>query len=155
MIYHDLDEAETAALMDLDETGWQAISAAILESSQGYPDTTIIEGLFMADHHCREGGSMFEALKNVPVADRNSLAYVSFGTKQGREHCVEVDPEHAITLFYRDQACRNGRSEYEEFTSHKPTAWQPRCIIALIEAESRAKMRDELVEAGRLLTDKL
>ena len=98
---------------------------------------------------------MFEALNNVPDEDRNSLVYVTFGTKGGRENCVEVDADHAITLFYRDQACRNGRSEYEEFTSHKPTSWQPRCIIALIEADSRAKMRDELVEAGRLLTDKL
>ena len=96
---------------------------------------------------------MFEALKNVPDTDRNSLVYVSFGSKEGRENCVEVDPEHAVTLFYRDQLCRHGRSEYEEFMSHKPTTWQPRCIIALIEADSRAKLRDELTEAGRLLTD--
>ena len=109
----------------------------------------------MADHHCRAGGKEFEVLQNVPDAERNSLAYVTFGQKEGRENCVEVDPDHAVTLFYRDQVCRNGRSEYEEFMSHKPTTWQPKCIIALIEAESRAKLRDELVEAGRVLTDPL
>ena len=99
MIYHDLDESQTSMLMSLDETGWQAVSAAILESKQGYPDTTIVEGLFLADHHCRPGGSMFEALSNVPEGDRNSLAYVNFGTRDGREGCVEVDPDHAVTLF--------------------------------------------------------
>ena len=107
----------------------------------------------MADHHCRPGGKEFEVLQNVPDADRNSLAYVTFGTKEGRENCVEVDPDHAVTLFYRDAVCNAGRSQTEEYVVQKPTTWVPKCIIALIEADSRAKMRDELIEAGRVLTD--
>tara|TARA_B110000902_G_C14257783_1_gene568606 strand:+ start:839 stop:1066 length:228 start_codon:yes stop_codon:yes gene_type:complete len=72
---------------------------------------------------------------------------------RGREGCVEADSNHAVTLFYRDQTCRAGRNEYEEFSLHKPTPWQPRCLVMLLETESRAKLRDELVAAGRVLTD--
>lgn len=43
MIYHDLDDSVTAALLNADETALQVVSAAILESSQGFPDTTIIQ----------------------------------------------------------------------------------------------------------------
>ena len=113
------------------------------------------QGLFLADHHCRGDASQFEVLKNVPDKDRNNRGYVSFGTREGRENCIEVDSSRAVTLFYRNKICRHGRSEYEEFQTHKPTSWQPRCLIALIEADSRAKLRDELVEAGRVLTDPL
>ncbi len=155
VIYFDLDESQTDMFLRAGETGWQAVSGALLESREGYPDTTIIEGLFLSDHHCREGASQFEFLKNVPDKDRNSKSFVSFGTKEGREKCIEVDSDHAVTIFYRDFVCRHGRNEYEEFEPHKPTSWQPRCLIALIEADSRAKLRDELVEAGRLLSDPL
>ena len=43
MIYHDLSDDEVTTLTTIDESAWQAISAAILDSQQGYPDTTIIE----------------------------------------------------------------------------------------------------------------
>lgn len=58
-------------------------------------------------------------------------------------------------MFYRDQLCRNGRNEYEEFQPHKPSLFQPRCLVLLIEPDSRAKLRDELVENGRILSDYL
>jgi hypothetical protein len=44
IIYHNLDEFETRFLLSADETAWMAVSAAIMESRQGYPDTTLIEG---------------------------------------------------------------------------------------------------------------
>ena len=150
MIYHDLDDAETNALMNDDETSWSAISAAILESQQGFLDTTLITGLWLADSHCSDDGSQFYRVQaDAPV---NTKEYVTYGTIRGREHCVEADSDHAITLFYRDQACRAGRNEYEEFSAHRPTQWRPRCLVVLIEPESRAALRDELVEAGRVLT---
>jgi hypothetical protein len=43
MIYYDLDDSVTEGVLNADETAWQAVSAAILESGQGFPDTTIIE----------------------------------------------------------------------------------------------------------------
>lgn len=72
-----------------------------------------------------------------------------------REDCVEVDPEHAVTIFYRNQFCRDGRTEYEEYQPHRPSEWQPRCLIVVIRPESRAALRDELVESGRPLTHPL
>ena len=44
MIYHDMGEAELSQFLTNDDTGWLALSGAILESSQGFPDTTFIEG---------------------------------------------------------------------------------------------------------------
>ena len=70
---------------------------------------------------------------------------------RGREQCAEIDSEHVLTMFYRNRFCRNGRTEYEEFQPHRPSTWQPRCLVLLIEADSRAALRDELVEVGRPL----
>ena len=147
MIYTDLDDAALAGMLRPDETGWQAVSAAILESHRGFPDTTLIEGLWLSDAHCADAVSQFD-----PSSDRSA---VSFGQVEGREHCVEADSDHSITLFYRDAACRAGRNAYEEFSPHKPSTFQPRCLVVLIEPESRAALRDELVQAGRVLTDYL
>lgn len=101
--------------------------------------------MFLVDTHCADGSTMFDT--------ENTRAYVSYGTVRGRESCVEVDSAHAITMFYRNQGCRNGRTEYEEFQSHRPSTWQPRCLVLLIEPDNRAALRDELVEIGRSLID--
>ena len=61
----------------------------------------------------------------------------------------------SVTLFYRNKRCRAGRSEYEEFDEHAPPIWQPKCIVVLLAAESRAALRDQLMEQGRILVDPL
>jgi hypothetical protein len=104
--------------------------------------------MWLMDSHCAEGASQFDDEAN----DRSAVA---FGQVEGRENCVEADSNHAITLFYRDAVCRAGRNEYEEFSPHKPSTFQPRCLVLVIEAESRAALRDELIESGRPLTDPL
>ena len=130
------------------------------------------QGLWLQDTHCADGASQFDST--------NSRAYVALGTKRGRESCVENDPEKSVIIFYRDKICRNGRNEYEEFSPHKPTTvcvnsllipflrpdlthtnpnpitqWQPKCLVMLIEPDSMAALRDELVEQGRILIDKV
>ena len=147
MIYYDLDDAVTAAMLMEGDTAWQVVSAAIEENRRGFPDTALVEGLWLLDAHCADGASRFDGAN-----DRSSVA---LGQVAGREGCVEADSNHAITLFYRDAVCRAGRNEYEEFSSHKPSTFQPKCLVVLIEAESRAKLRDELLESGRSLTDPL
>lgn len=146
MIYHDLADSKIRdiGMLTASDTGWQVMSAAVLESEDEYPDTTFIEGLFLSDTHCADGASQFDTT--------NTRAYVAYGTVRGREDCVEIDPEHAVTIFYRNQFCRNGRTDYQEFAPHRPSAWQPRCMVLLIRPESRAALRDELIEAGRPLT---
>ena len=136
MIYYNIDSDYLHThLLGAGETAWLTISAAIQESQQGFPDTTFIEGMWLQDKHCLPHSSQFD--------HTNSRALVALGTMRGREECVEVDAEHAITMFYRNQACRNGRTEYEEFSPHTPPAWEPKCLVILIEPESRAKLRDE------------
>ena len=146
LLYFGLDEEKTKDLLSADDTGWTATSAFIEETRQGFPDTVLVEGLWLQDEHCAEGASEFD--------DENTRALISLGTIFGREKCVEYDSEHAASLFYRNQACRNGRNEYEENTP-QTIAWQPKCMVILIEAESRAALRDQLVEAGRILVQPL
>ena len=43
MIYHNLDQAILDNILGEGETGWLTLSAAIMESDQGFPDTTFIE----------------------------------------------------------------------------------------------------------------
>lgn len=110
------------------------------------------QGLWLQDTHCGEGSQFYHVDPSQPA---NNKGYVTYGTVRGRETCMEVDPDHAITLFYRDKWCRFGRNEYEEFQDHKPTSWEPKCLIVLLQAESRRALRDELVEAGRILVHPL
>jgi len=66
-----------------------------------------------------------------------------------------MDPDKSIAMFYRNLRCRNGKTEYEEFEAHAPPTWQPKCIVVLIEPDSRAALRDSLVEQGRILVHPL
>ena len=145
MIYHNLLDSDLALLKASGETAWQIVSAAIAESQQGHVDTALAAGLWMQDTHCAEGASQFD--------DTNSRQFVSLGTVRGRESCVEVDKEHATEIFYRDSACREGKIQHEEYSPHKPSLFEPKCIVLLLEADSRSALRDELVESGRILTD--
>ena len=151
MLYHDLSDEVVRALAILDtdggEVAWQVVSGAIFESNAGYPDTTLVQGLWLQDTHCVGGSSMFD--------DTNSRSFVTFGTVRGRESCVEADPLHSMTIFYRDAACRAGRNEYEEFDVHYPATFEPKCVVVLLESDSHLQLRDELVTAGRLLSDPL
>lgn len=148
MIYYNIDtDYLHQHLLGPGETAWLTISAAIEESQQGFPDTTFIEGMWLQSKHCLPHSSQFD--------HENSRALVSLGTMRGREDCVEVDAENAITMFYRNQRCRNGRIEYEEFSPHTPPTWEPKCLVVLIEPDSRAALRDSLVEQGRILVHPL
>lgn len=124
-----------------------AVSAAIMESRQGYPDTTLIEGVFLQDKGCIDGASQFDTT--------NSRSIVALGLLEGREQCVEFDPDHSVAMVYRNKVCRNGRAEYEEFQEHSPLPWIPKCMVVLLDATSRADLRDKLLEGGRSLVSPL
>ena len=80
---------------------------------------------------------------------------MALGLLEGREQCVEFDPDHSVAMFYRNKLCRNGRAEYEEFQEHSPLPWVPKCMIVLLDATSRADLRDKLLEGGRSLVSPL
>jgi hypothetical protein len=144
MIYYNIDsDMLHNEVLHAGDTAWLTISAAIMESQQGFPDTTFVEGMWLQNKNCHAHASPFD--------HTNSRALVALGTMRGREDCVEVDTDNAITMFYRNQKCRNGRTEYEEFSPHAPPTWEPKCLIVLLETDSRAALRDQLVESGRIL----
>jgi hypothetical protein len=114
----------------------------------------VVEGLWVQDAHCREGGSD-TFLAGGDASDdeaKTTRALVSLGTVRGRESCVEADPDRTITLFYRNNACRVGHRAFEEGARHVPSAFEPRCIVVLLAAESRAALRDEFLDVNRMLT---
>ena len=45
--------------------------------------------------------------------------------------------------------------DYEEFQEHTPPTWQPKCIVVSLAVKSRAELRDQLVEQGRILVHPL
>ena len=103
--------------------------------------------MWFQDTHCAPTTNEFD--------NTNSRSIVTLGTVRGREECVEMDAEHSIAMFYRNKQCRNGRTEYEEFQEHTPPTWEPRCVIILLATKSRADLRDQLVEQGRILVHPL
>lgn len=103
--------------------------------------------MWLQDTHCKAGANEFD--------QTNSRSIVALGLLRGREDCVEMDSDRAVTMFYRNKACRNGRTEYEEFQEHTPPPWQPKCIVVALATSSRAELRDQLVEQGRILVHPL
>ena len=161
VLYHDLDDTEIANLRSADgfrdtATAWQIVNASILPSGpkgqhqatyDSFPDTSVVEGLWVQDMHCREGGH-----DTFLPQETTSRALVSFGTVRGREDCVEADANRTVTLFYRNERCRAGRKIYEEGTPHIPSAFEPKCMVVLLATESLAALRDEFVSVNRILS---
>ena len=107
----------------------------------------MLAGIWLQDTHCKAGSSEFDTT--------NSRSIVALGLLRGREECVEMDSSRSVSLFYRNQKCRNGRNDYEEFQEHTPPTWQPKCIVVSLAVKSRAELRDQLVEQGRILVHPL
>lgn len=144
LIYWDLGTRSDLRALRAEGTAWQVVSAAIGEARDGYPDTTFVKGLWLQDQPCVDTGSFADTI--------NSRAGVVLGALRTLPDCVVADPNHTITLFYRDQKCRRGANQYEEYTMHRPSTFEPKCVVVLLSTESRAALRDELVQAGRPLS---
>lgn len=104
------------------------------------------QGLWLQDAHCREGDH-----DTFMPQHETTRGLVTLGTTRGREDCVVADANRTVTLFYRNKACRGGHNAYEEGAPHAPSPFEPRCIVVLLAAESRAALRDEFLAVGRML----
>ena len=82
MIYYDLGEDVTDLMYLTGDTAWQVVSAAIEENRRGFPDTALVEGMWLQDTHCANGASQFDG--------ENDRSAVTLGQVKGREGCVEV-----------------------------------------------------------------
>lgn len=166
-MYHDIDDATLAQLRTDPSKAWQVTGGAILPagprgedvpSFDAYPDTSIVEGVWLQDARCNDDGAAafgdaFARREFTrPSRERTvTRALVAFGAVRGRDDCVEADPNRTIALFYRNQRCRSGRALYEEGASLIPSTFEPRCIVVLLATESRAALRDEFLRVNRML----
>lgn len=69
--------------------------------------------------------------------------------------CVYAVPGETRELLYRNARCTVGRATPDEGVPQKPLEFEPRCLVVLIEDDSRAALFAALFEAGRRLSDPL
>lgn len=147
MLYFSLTTETAQVLQEHSASGWQPVSVAVLDSAQGFPDTTLLEAAYMQALDCQEGAS--------PYNKSSSRALVTIDQIEGRSGCVRADPKLTRELFYRNRACLDGREPAEEYQEERPLEWQAKCLVIVIEEPSRKALLDALVMAGRTLTDPL
>jgi hypothetical protein len=147
LVYHDLDADTERILVEHEATGWQAVSTAILESRDGFLDTTLIQGAWLQDAGCDAGADAYSST--------SSRSLVVLGQVEGREACVEADPDRTVELFYRNAACTGSRMPTEELEPLTPTPFQPRCLVLLLEADSRRALFEQLLVSGRSIAEPL
>ena len=58
-------------------------------------------------------------------------------------------------MLYRNKACIGNRIAADEYQPQRPVEFQAKCMVVLIEAESRKALLDELVASGRILDQPL
>lgn len=147
MIFFDLATVTSDLIGLHDATGWQPSSVRIPESPQGFPDTTIVEGLWFQEARCQEGAKWDTA--------GASRAQVTLGQIADRPDCVHAAPGTTREMLYRNSRCTAGRAPAEESELSKPTEFVPGCMVVLVTAASRTGLFEELTLAGRDLADPL
>ena len=102
------------------------------------------QGVWFQDKDCPDNAS--------PYDSTSSRSQVAIGQmKDMAKDCVYATPEDTREMFYRNKACVGSRVSFDEFQLQKPLEFQARCMVVLIEEESRKALFDMLVAAGRVL----
>ena len=98
----------------------------------------------MQDTDCKDGAS--------PYDTNSSRSLVTIGQSSNTAlECVHASPEGTREMFYRNRVCLGDRIPTEEYESEKPLEFQARCIVVLIEEQSRKALLNTLLSAGRVL----
>lgn len=107
-----------------------------------------MQGIWLQEADCADRAS--------PYDTTNSRSQVSIGQllDQPRE-CVHAAPGATREMLYRNKACIGNRIAADEYQTQKPVEFQAKCMVVLIEAESRKALLDELVASGRILDQPL
>lgn len=89
-----------------------------------------------------------------PYDTTNSRSQVTIGQVQDHpKNCVHAAPGVTREMFYRNQKCVGHRTPSDEYMIQKPVEFQARCMVVLIEEDSRRALLDMLVAAGRNVND--
>lgn len=148
LIYFSLSEENANIMQEHAATGWSASSLAILDSEEGYPDSALIEGVWLQEANCEDRAS--------PYDTTNSRSQITIGQVQDHpRECVHAAPDVTREMLYRNKACVGHRTPNDEYMIQKPVEFQARCLVVLIEEESRKVLLDMLVAAGRVLNHPL
>lgn len=149
LLFLDLNDTTADLLRHRDASAWMLLSAGLLESKQGFPDTALVEGMWLQEKGCRADASIYD--------QEQSRSEVVVGSRADMpSNCAYANPEGTYRIYYRSSACLPANASFsEEYDLLPHPRFQPRCLVLLIEASSRRELLNELVEAGRDVADPL
>lgn len=148
LIYFSLSDENARVMQEHAATGWQPLSLGILDSEQGYPDSALIEGVWMQSKDCHERASPYNTSESRSLVTIGQLAV-------GHPDCVHAAPDDTREMFYRNKACVGNREPTDEYKEERPLEFQAKCMVILIEESSRKVLLDMLVAAGRIIDQPL
>ena len=106
------------------------------------------QGLWLQEADCSDRAS--------PYDSSNSRSQVTIGQLEDRpRECIHAAPGTTREMLYRNKECVGHRTPNDEYLQQKPVEFQARCMVVLIEADSRKALLDMLVASGRDLSDEL
>lgn len=106
------------------------------------------QGLWLQEADCSDRAS--------PYDSSNSRSQVTIGQLEDRpQECIHAAPGTTREMLYRNKECVGHRTPNDEYLKQKPVEFQARCMVVLIEAESRKALLEMLVASGRDLSDEL
>ena len=148
LLYVSLAPHTAELLREQQATGWAPTSIVIMDSLQGHPDTTIVEGFWFQEKDCADGAS--------PYDEASSRGEVAIGQLEDQPvECVHAAPYTTREMLYRNKQCVGPRTAADEGQQQKPLEFQARCVVVLIEDDSRKALFDRLLRSGRKLDEPL
>lgn len=98
---------------------------------------------------CSQGGW----LQGAACSDHSKVLYGELSDGSVPGNCITADPDATVELFYRDEQCANvSVSTGEPLRRQK---FRARCLVLLVEADSQEDLFHQMLENGRVPTDKL
>ena len=106
------------------------------------------QGIWLQEADCKDRAS--------PYDTTSSRSQITIGQVEDHpRECVHAAPDVTREVLYRNKACVGHRTPNDEYAIQKPIEFQARCLVVLIEEESRKALLDMLVAAGRALNHPL
>lgn len=151
VLFFDLNSTSTELLEGLafeSATAWQPHSVRILPSDDGFDDALQVESVWMARSPCPASQSPY---------DESARGQVVLGGLRNKEsrNCLEADLNDARPFLEMNAECASDGRPILPGTVLQPSAFQPKCLVVLLEAESRADLFESFLERGRILANPL
>lgn len=151
VLFFDLNATSTDLLESLEfesATAWQPHSARILMSDDGFDDALQVESVWMARAPCPAGQSPY---------DESARGQVVLGGLRSSDsrNCLEADFSDARPFLEMNADCASDGRPILPGTVLQPSIFQPKCLVVLLEAKSRADLFESFLERGRILANPL